>query len=130
MHRTALFFLLLFAFAACRPAGSEDLPLPTSVCVRTLHHGAPVPEATVYIKFNADSFPGYDRPAAFYDDSVRTGADARGCILAVPEGRHWLVALARDDNYFPPLVFGSLPVTISLSDRPRVDTVLYVSEVH
>lgn len=130
MRLIAFFFALHFLFAACRPGAPEDQPLPTSVCVRTLHHGAPVADAVVFIKFNADSFPGYDQPAAFYDDSVRTGTDARGCILAVPEGRHWLVAFGRDDNYFPPVVFGSLPVTISLSGRPQVDTVLHVSEEH
>lgn len=127
--RPLLFFFFL-AFAACRPAVPEDSPLPTEICVRTQHHGVPVPNAIVYIKFNADSFPGFNRPAAYFDDSVRTDANARGCIESVPEGHHWLVAISYDDTYYPPIVYGSLPVTISLSGRPKIDTILYVSETH
>ncbi len=128
MHRYLL--LLLLAFAACRPAATEDTPLPTEICVRTQHHGVPVPNSMVYVKFNTDSFPGYNRPSAYFDDSVRTDADARGCIAAVPEGHHWLIAISHDDNYFPPIVYGSLPVNISLNGRPKIDTILYVSEQH
>lgn len=123
--------LILLFFSACRGSEIEDAPLPTEICVRTQHHGVPVPNAMVYIKFNADSFPGYKQPSAYFDDSVRTsGTDARGCISAVPEGKHWLIAISHDDTYYPPIVYGSLPVTISLSGRPKIDTILYVSEEH
>jgi len=113
---------------SCRPPAPENIPLPTKICVRTQHHFQPISDATVYIKYNTDIFPGYDKPASYYDASFKTGADARGCLESAPEGKHWLVAFGYDPLYYPHEVFGSLPVTISLEDQPVVDTVLYISE--
>ena len=127
---TALLLTVLFGFLywACRPALPEEIPLPTKICVRTQHHTLRIPNATVYIKYNATEFPGYDKPPSYYDASFKTGADAYGCIESIPEGRHWLVAFGYDSLYFPNNVRGNLPVTISLDHKPVLDTVLYVSE--
>ena len=122
-----LLFPLLFV-AACRPEAPETIPYETQICVRTLHHTLPIPHATVYVKYNADTFPGYQQPPSYYDAVFETGADGRGCLAPVPEGRHWLVAFGYDSLYFPHHVFGSLPVTIDLDARPTIDTTLYVSE--
>lgn len=125
----AALFLATQSWQACRPA-PDTFDLPTKICVTTSHHGYPIPQATVYVKFNADSFPGYDKPPGYFDTHFKTGADARGCLAAVPEGRHWLVAFGYDSIHFPHNVFGSLPVTISLTGRAEIDTMLYVSEEH
>ena len=116
------------AFWACRPPAPEFIPLPTKICVRTYHHHQPIPDAIVYIKYNADSFPGYDKPPSYYDDSFKTGKNARGCIEPVPQGTHWLVSFGYDSLYFPHDVFGSLKVSIALDGTAVVDTILYVSE--
>ena len=124
-----LFFpLLIICCFACRPAEPETIPLPTKICVRAQHHQQRIPHATVYVKYNADSFPGYDQPPGYYDASFQVGADARGCLAPVPEGRHWLVAFGYDSLHFPPEVRGSLRVDVSLQTRPVVDTILYISE--
>ncbi len=115
-------------FHACRPAGPEEIPLPTKICVRASHHGQPIPHATVWLKYNADSFPGYDQAPSYFDASFQTGPDARGCIAPVPEGKHWLVAFGYDSLHFPHHVFGSMLVDIALPYRAELDTVLYVSE--
>ncbi len=77
MH--ARFFLLIFttlwAFS-CRPSGPEEIPLPTKICLLTSHHGQPIPRAKVWIKYNTDTFPGYQQPPSFFDASFETGADA------------------------------------------------------
>ena len=125
----SLLALLLLA-AACRPPAPDSLPLETSICVRTQHHLQIIPHATVYVKYNTDTFPGYDKPPGYYDDSFRTDAGGRGCIEPVPEGKHWLVAFGHDSQHVPPEVFGSLPVVISVEHRARIDTTLYVSEEH
>ena len=128
---TAVLLLGLFAslyFFACRPAEPESIPLPTRICVRTQHHHVPIPNATVYIKYNADSFPGYDKPAAYFDRQFNTGADARGCLEPVPEGRHWLICFGYDSLYFPHDVFGSMLIDIRLERKEKVDTIFYVSE--
>jgi len=124
-------FSLLF-FVACRPDPPAEIPLPTRICIKTLHHELPITEATVYIKYNADSFPGYGQAESYFDASFAIGPDARGCIEPVPEGRHWLIAKGKDRVYveYPHDVLGSLPVTISLSGTAKLDTVLYVTEKH
>ncbi len=113
---------------ACRPALPDEIPLPTKICVKVQHHTLPIPQTTVYVKYNTDTFPGYDKPPAFYDASFRTGPDARGCIESVPEGSHWLVAFGYDSLYYPNDVRGSMRAVISLSYKPVLDTILYVSE--
>ena len=122
--------LLAIAFLAqmhCRPL-PEEIPLPTKICVRTQHHNQPIPNATIYVKFNTDSFPGYDRPPSYFDATFKTGPDSRGCIAPVPEGRHWLVAFGYDSLHFPNFVYGSMRTEILLSGRPELDTILYISE--
>lgn len=119
----------LFAFLSCRKP-PEFVPLPTKICVETSHHNFPIPNATVYVKFNADSFPGYQQPPSYYDATFKTGSDARGCIESIPEGTHWLVAFGYDSLHYPHDVFGSIKLEVSLDDRPVRDTMLYVSEKH
>ncbi|MBK8555906.1 MAG: hypothetical protein IPL65_09110 [Lewinellaceae bacterium] len=112
---------------ACTPEPTE-IPLPTQICVKVQHHHQPIPDAKIYVKFNADSFPGYQQGPNYYDAVFSAGADARGCLSAVPEGRHWLVAFGYDSLYFPHDVRGSMQVDISLNQQPKVDTLLYISE--
>lgn len=119
---------MLLLHATCRPALPDEIPLPTKICVRTLHHTVPIPDAIIYLKYNADSFPGYDKPPSYFDASFRTGKDARGCIQSVPEGRHWMIAFGYDSLYYPHDVYGSMLAVISLSQKPVLDTIFYVSE--
>ncbi len=121
-----LLLLFTLGFFACRPEGPETIPLPTKICIKTTHHNYPLAGSTVYLKYFTDTFPGYDKAADFYDASFKTGADARGCIESVPEGKHWLVAFGYDSLHFPHEAFGSLPVEISLTYKPVLDTALYL----
>ncbi|MEZ4919378.1 MAG: hypothetical protein R2792_09760 [Saprospiraceae bacterium] len=120
--------LLLLAFTSCQKNLPEEIPLPTQVCVQTYHHHQPIPDATVYIKYNADSFPGNDKTADYYDAVFYTNSDAKGCIQSVPEGRHWIVAFGYDSLYFPHDVFGSIQVEVDLTHQAKIDTVLYITE--
>ncbi len=122
-----IIWLLVF-LCGCRPSAPEEIPLPTRICIRTSHHGQPIPHATVWVKYRADSFPGYDQPASYFDASFETGADARGCIEPVPEGRHWLIAFGYDSLHYPNHVYGSMLVDVSLGIKPVIDTTLFVSE--
>ncbi len=123
----ALTFIVL-AYPACRPALPEEIPLPTKICVKVQHHTLPIPKTTVYVKYNLDTFPGYDKPPSYYDASFKVGPDARGCLESVPEGHHWIVAFGYDSIYYPHDVRGSMRAFISLGQKPVLDTILYVSE--
>ncbi|MBU6341307.1 MAG: hypothetical protein KGS48_07435 [Bacteroidetes bacterium] len=124
-----ILYLLLMAVSGCRPS-PEYVPIPTQICLFTTHHGQPIPDAIIYLKYNADTFPGYKNPPAYFDDSFRTGKNARGCIQSVPEGRHWMIGFGYDSLHYPNEVFGSLPITISLDGKPKLDTMFYLSEKH
>jgi hypothetical protein len=126
--RNFILIISVLSLQACRPAGPEEIPLPTRICVRTSHHGQLIPHATVWLKYNADSFPGYDQTPAYFDASFQTGADARGCLESVPEGKHWLIAFGYDSLHFPHQVYGSMLVDISIPYRAYLDTLLYVTE--
>ena len=121
-----LLLLSITLFFACRPDGPDTLPLPTKICIKTTHHNYPLAGSTVYLKYFTDTFPGYNKGPEYYDASFKTGADARGCIESVPEGKHWLVAFGYDSLHFPHEAFGSLPVEISLNFKPVLDTALYL----
>lgn len=130
MRTVALVFVSAMFLGGCRPDAPDEIPLPTKICVKTSHHGQPIPAATVYVKFNADTFPGYENPPAYFDAVFSTGSDAKGCIAPVPEGKHWLVAFGYDSLHYPHIVYGSMFADISLAGRPVLDTILYVSEKH
>ena len=121
-----LLLLATLGFFACRPDAPDTLPLPTRICIKTTHHNYPLAGSTVYLKYFTDTFPGYEKSPDYYDASFKTGADARGCIESVPEGRHWLVAFGYDSLHYPHEAFGSLPVEISLTYKPVLDTKLYL----
>lgn len=126
------FYLLCLAtmgwLVSCSPEEPQDIPLPTKICVHTTHHGQPIPNAKIWLKYRADSFPGYDQPKSYYNASFETDANANGCIASVPTGNHWLVAFGYDSLHFPHYVYGSLLINISLDGSPVVDTIIYVSE--
>jgi hypothetical protein len=130
MRRTILITCIIgtLLFCACRPDPPALIPLPTKICIRTQHHFQPIPNATVYLKYNTDVFPGYDKPASYYDAHFSTGPDDHGCIESVPEGKHWLVSFGYDSLYYPHDVKGSVSVNISLNGHATIDTLLYISE--
>jgi hypothetical protein len=124
----ALFLVGLLHTPGCRPAEPESIPLPTRIYIHTQHHQQPIPHATIFVKYNTDSFPGYDKPTSYFDKQFTTGADGRGCLEPVPEGRHWLIGFGYDSLYFPHDVFGSMQLEIALGASEKVDTIFYVSE--
>ncbi|MBX2890905.1 MAG: hypothetical protein KF734_08270 [Saprospiraceae bacterium] len=121
-----ILILTLLVLFACRSEGPDTIPLPTKICIKTTHHDYPLTGSFVYLKYFTDTFPGYDKKPSYFDAFFVTGADARGCIESVPEGRHWLVAFGYDSLHYPHEAFGSLPVEISLDHRPVIDTMLYL----
>lgn len=129
-------FLLLMAIislfgiqmGACTPKEEEFIPLPTSICIRAMHHDVPLPDVNLFFKYNTNDFPGYDQPATYYDTLIVTDAQGRGCISPVPPGKHWLVALGASEHGIPLPVFGRMPIVIDLDRKPVVDTLLYMYE--
>jgi hypothetical protein len=51
-------------------------------------------------------------------------------MTSVPEGKHWLIGFGYDSLHYPNEVMGSLPVTINLDGKAKLDTMFYLSEKH
>ena len=113
---------------ACKKTDPISIPLPTQINVQILHHNVPIPHLPVYFKYNTAEFPGYDDPEKWADTSVITDVNGKIELKPLPEGQHWLVATGIDSIPLPHTVYGSLPFTIDLSTRPKLDTLVYVSE--
>jgi hypothetical protein len=120
-----MFSVILQAACAKQP---DTLALPTAICATMQHHSIIVPDATIYIKYNVDTFPGYHQPDAYFDAIVKADKQARFCIEPVPEGTHWLIGRGYDSLYFPHDVYGSLRTNINLNTQPKLDTIFYLSE--
>jgi hypothetical protein len=75
-----------------------------------MHHDKPIPDANVYVKFNASEFPGNDY--RLYDTYVK--ADANGNYsVSFFKGTYYIYAIGRDLNVpFPYEVKGGLSVTL------------------
>jgi hypothetical protein len=123
--------ILLFfcCWVACNPREGEILlPLPSEVCIQTVHHSVVIPDALVYVKFNTTEYPGLAQPDTFFDTIMSTGADGRLCWKPVPLGKHWLVAKGLDESgSFALPVFGAAQIELT-SQRLQIDTILYVTE--
>lgn len=117
---------LLFVTSACEDnSGPKIISIGSELCLTTLHHERGLPDITVYIKYNATEFPGYDDLSTF-DDSVISDEFADACFERVPPGQHWCVGIGHDDLLDEP-VQGSVFYEISRTGLPQ-DTVIYVSE--
>ena len=60
-----------------------------------LHHAKPIPDATIFIKFNAKDFPGLD--TTVYDAKVRSDANAN-YIIKCYQGDYYLYGIGYDDQ--------------------------------
>lgn len=119
----------LWSMGACRRAEEGDLvPLPTSVCLQTMHHDVPVPDVNVFFKFNCDTFPGYYHPAEWFDTLVVSNEQGRACIAPVAPGKHWAVAFGVSEHGLIVPIYGRMPFEINLANRIKVDTFIYLYE--
>lgn len=118
-----LVLLLLFAiYAGCK---KNQLGGKSKVRGVVAHHGKAIPNATVYIKFNAKDFPGEDISA--YESSVTANQSGYYEINNFYKGNYYLYAVGTDtDIPSPYIVKGGIPV--SLKSREEKDIDIPVSE--
>lgn len=102
-----LITILVSSINSCK---KNQLGGKSSIKGVVLHHGMPIADAYVYIKFNSSEFPGDDYKS--YDTYVQ--ADANGNYkMSVYRGTYYLYASGLDLNLPPPYtVKGGIAVTI------------------
>jgi hypothetical protein len=86
------------------------------------HHGKEIPNARVFVKFNAKEFPGSDTTK--YDAKVK--ADANGnYIIKCYKGNYYLYGFGFDKGV-PGSVSGGIPVNVRINEV--IETVVAVTE--
>ncbi|MES2761596.1 MAG: hypothetical protein V4677_05295 [Bacteroidota bacterium] len=105
--KLSLILCLAFSFSACK---KNQLGGKATVKGVVAHHGVPIPNAVVYIKFKTSEFPGDD--GTTYDTSV--SADAEGNYsIDFYKGTYYLYAVGLDMNIpYPYKVSGGLSVSV------------------
>jgi len=126
MMRSILFLLILLMISSC---AKDDpvfyFPTTTPVTFKTQHHERAVPFIKVYLRYDTDTFPGYDDLSVF-DTMIVSNEYADVTFPNIPIGKHWVVGFGHDDFLDEP-VRGGLPFEIEDISMPW-DTSLYISE--
>lgn len=124
MKATTKIFLAILSIAIIASCKKEGIGGKASVTGKILHHSLPIPNATVYIKYGTQEFPGVD-PSA-YDASVTAGADAKYTFTELRKGNYYLFSIGYD-TAISQTVRGGIPVGIKsktenlTSDIPVVE---------
>lgn len=105
--------LLAFAFSSCH---KEGLGGNGSITGTAAHHGKPIPNCVMYLKFNTQDFPG-ERPSD-YDANVTADANGVFTFPKVYKGDYYLYGIGFD-NSLGQVVRGGVPVKVK---RNKVTT--------
>jgi hypothetical protein len=139
MKSFSLFLIAVLFITSCTSCKEDDPTTPTNNCiggkggavtfeVKTIHHIREIKGCTIYIKYNAQDFPGENASNYDYvfkaDDSMSISyTDSMKC------GKYYLFATGIDSLLSPPnnIVKGGVPINISqIQDTARIN--LYVTE--
>jgi hypothetical protein len=109
-------FLLVFSIS-CK---KNKLGGKSKVKGIVAHHGKPIADAIVYIKFNAVDFPGED--VSVYDASVTANQNGYYEINNFYKGDYFLYAVGIDPAVAAPsIVKGGIPVKLKSKEEKDID---------
>ena len=90
------------------------------------HHGRPIPNARVFIKFGAIEFPGTDTTKYDYATTASSG-DAHYQVEEMMPGDYYLYSVGYDSAIFQ-AVSGGVGTEITCKDHQMVETDIPVTE--
>lgn len=100
----ATFIFLLYSCAENAGTGGNNTIIATAK-----HHGVIIPEATIYIKYNAKEFPGEN--LSLYDDYKTTGKEGKVKFEGLKRGDYYFYGIGYDST-IKQTVVGGIPVQI------------------
>lgn len=139
MKLNLLFLIVVLFITSCDSCKEDDPTTPVNSCVggkggavtfqvKTIHHSREIKGCTIYIKYNAQEFPGENASNYDYvfkaDDSLSISyTDSMKC------GNYYVFATGIDSLLLPPnnVVKGGLPINIT-QVQDTVKFSLYVTE--
>jgi len=122
MRKTTIAFLIItatcfFALVGCRKNQRGGRSKVNGIVA---HHGKAIPEATVYVKFNAKEFPGNNLAA--YNYTVTSNSAGFYEVDELCKGDYYLYVLGKDPAIAPPYdVKGGLAFSIKSSETLSLD---------
>jgi hypothetical protein len=117
-----LFLAMMVSLVGCK---KNQLGGKSKVKGIVAHHGKPIADATVYIKFNATEFPGED--VSLYDASVKANQSGYYEVTNFYKGNYFLYAAGTDPAIAAPSVVKG-GIAVSLRSREEKDIDIPVSE--
>lgn len=121
MKKSITLFVLILLLASCK---KNQLGGNATIEGTVKHHTKLITKATVFIKFNAEEFPGVD--TTLYDEKVRVDKDGN-FKFQVYKGKYYVYAFGYDYNIPSPFhVVGGVPVNIR--SKESVSVTLPVTE--
>jgi len=135
MHFQIIILLLsLSLFVACDNKPEDEMMVDDDNMVTTpigrisgevMHHNIPIPNATVYIKYNASELPGID--STDYDDwIIATESDAFYEFSELDLGSYYLFGRGYDEECQCDVI-GGIPISL-VENRPTRETNVPVTE--
>jgi len=123
-HLVKLLFVFPLAITSCCDGGGGGSSV---VKGKVLHHDQAIPNAMVYIKYNAKDLPSTN--TLVYNDSVKANSNAEYSISGLKCGDYYLYGKGIDSGLIAPenIVTGGLHIKIS-KDGTVKETDVYVSE--
>lgn len=115
------FLIIGLLFASCK---KNQLGGKSDVKGTVFHHAKRIPNATIYIKFNATEFPGSD--VSVYDTKIT--ADSLGNYsVKFYKGNYYLYGVGKDYAIPAPYdVVGGIGITLRTNEDKNTD--IYVTE--
>lgn len=110
-------FVIAVLIASCK---KNELGGKSMIRGKVAHHSKAIGNATVYIKFDAQEFPGSD--PSKYDAQVKADVTGNYEIPEIYKGEYYLYAVGEDLAIPPPYqVVGGVPVKIRHNETLTAD---------
>ncbi|MGZ3884619.1 MAG: carboxypeptidase-like regulatory domain-containing protein [Bacteroidia bacterium] len=107
----------VFCFSECK---KNQLGGKSSIKGTVAHHGKPIANAIVYIKFNAKEFPGEN--TAVYNASVTANASGYYESPKLYKGDYYLYSVGMDPAIAAPyIVKGGFAVSLKSDEEKNID---------
>lgn len=120
---TLIIFALLTMFS-CSSDDGDTTPSGT-ITGHVKHHDDAIPNAIVYIKYNATEFPG-SNPNDYDDQTTASAGDAHYTFSGLGKGSYYLYGVGTDAGCSCEVV-GGIPITLD-SDNQEVESNIPVTE--
>lgn len=119
MSKSILLTVLFGAVLMLASCSQEGIGGKSTIAGYVNHHGEPIPNAKVFIKYGSEELPG-TRATDFDDETLATAADGYFEFQELQKGAYYLYAIGYDQTIFDS-VFGGIPIVLEKGDEREIE---------